>query len=162
MIKDKGYYLDIFKVDGAMLDRLIATALSSGGSYADLYFEYTTYNELSMTDSSVNRGGFHEDYGVGIRVLDGEKTGYAYSESTVPADMLAAAKAASAIAGKEMGAVAVGKVMGAVAAGKGRAINPAQAPADCDFYPWTESWRECPNSNLIPLMAETDRLIRSR
>ena len=162
MIKDKGYYLDIFKVDGAMLDRLIATALSSGGSYADLYFEYTTYNELSMTDSSVNRGGFHEDYGVGIRVLDGEKTGYAYSESTVPADMLAAAKAASAIAGKGMGAVAVGKVMGAVAAGKGRAINPAQAPADCDFYPWTESWRECPNSNLIPLMAETDRLIRSR
>lgn len=162
MIKDKGYYLDIFKVDGAMLDRLIATALSSGGSYADLYFEYTTYNELSMTDSSVNRGGFHEDYGVGIRVLDGEKTGYAYSESTVPADMLAAAKAASAIAGKGMGAVAVGKVMGAVAAGKGRTINPAQAPADCDFYPWTESWRECPNSNLIPLMAETDRLIRSR
>ncbi len=162
MIKDKGYYLDIFKVDGAMLDRLIATALSSGGSYADLYFEYTTYNELSMTDSSVNRGGFHEDYGVGIRVLDGEKTGYAYSESTVPADMLAAAKAASAIAGKGMGAVAVGKVMGSVAAGKGRAINPAQAPADCDFYPWTESWRECPNSNLIPLMAETDRLIRSR
>lgn len=153
MIKDKGYYLDIFKVDGAMLDRLIATALSSGGSYADLYFEYTTYNELSMTDSSVNRGGFHEDYGVGIRVLDGEKTGYAYSESTVPADMLAAAKAASAIAGKGMGAVA---------AGKGRTINPAQAPADCDFYPWTESWRECPNSNLIPLMAETDRLIRSR
>ena len=147
MIKDKGYYLDIFKVDGAMLDRLIATALSSGGSYADLYFEYTTYNELSMTDSSVNRGGFHEDYGVGIRVLDGEKTGYAYSESTVPADMLAAAKAASAIAGKGMGAVAVGK---------------GQAPADCDFYPWTESWRECPNSNLIPLMAETDRLIRSR
>ena len=109
MIKDKGYYLDIFKVDGAMLDRLIATALSSGGSYADLYFEYTTYNELSMTDSSVNRGGFHEDYGVGIRVLDGEKTGYAYSESTVPADMLAAAKAASAIAGKGMGAVAIGK-----------------------------------------------------
>lgn len=153
MIKDKGYYLDIFKVDGAMLDRLIATALSSGGSYADLYFEYTTYNELSMTDSSVNRGGFHEDYGVGIRVLDGEKTGYAYSESTVPADMLAAAKAASAIAGKGMGAVA---------AGKGGAINPAQAPEDCDFYPWTESWRECPNSNLIPLMAETDRLIRSR
>ena len=66
MIKDKGYYLDIFKVDGAMLDRLIATALSSGGSYADLYFEYTTYNVPVLRQS---------------RGYDGAVLGYAQARS---------------------------------------------------------------------------------
>lgn len=172
MIKDKRYYLDNFKVDEPMLDRLIATALSSGGSYADLYFEYTTYNELSMIDSTVNRGGFHEDYGVGIRVLDGEKTGYAYSESTIPADMMAAARAASAIAGNGRGGKAFSVTAGNGRGGKAafcKGMPAGTVPCDGensaavrDFYPWLESWRDCPNSRLLPLMTETDRLIRSR
>ena len=48
-------------------------------------------------DGEVSSSGLNIDYGVGIRVLCGEKTGYAYSESTEWADMESAAKAASAI-----------------------------------------------------------------
>ena len=78
--------------------KVTAAALSRGGDYCDMYFEYTTFFNLLLKDGVVSSGGFHTDYGVGIRVLKGEKTGYAYSENTALPEMLKAADAASAIA----------------------------------------------------------------
>lgn len=92
------YYLDTFQVSIPQLEKLTATALSHGGDFADLYFEYTTFFNLLLKDGEVSAGGFHTDFGVGIRVLKGEKTGYAYSENTAMSDMVKAAEAASAIA----------------------------------------------------------------
>lgn len=97
MTTDLNSYLNLFKVSRNDLDTLIAEALRSGGDYADLYFENTTFNNLVLKDSQVGDGGFHSDYGVGIRVLSGDKTGYAYSESTARQDMLLAARAAASI-----------------------------------------------------------------
>ena len=73
----KSYYLDLFKVTEPQLDRIAAEALSYGGDYSDLYFEHTTFFNLLLKDGVVSSGGFHTDFGVGIRVLKGEKTGYA-------------------------------------------------------------------------------------
>ena len=73
------YYFDTFGVTRPQLEELTAIALRHGGDYADLYFEYTTYFNLLLKDGVVSSGGFHTDFGVGIRVLKGEKTGYAYS-----------------------------------------------------------------------------------
>ena len=98
MMNDKTYYLNIFKVSEPQLQTLTATALTHGGDYCDLYFEHTTFFNLLLKDGVVSSGGFHTDFGVGIRVLKGEKTGYAYSENTEMTDMLNAARAASAIA----------------------------------------------------------------
>ena len=97
MFHAKEYYLDTFKVTEQDLDNLIAIAMGSGGTYADLFFENSVYCDLMLRDSKVASGGFHQDYGVGIRTLCGEKTGYAYSESTRPEAMRAAAASASAI-----------------------------------------------------------------
>ena len=97
-MNDKNTYLNIFKVTEQQLQTLAATALAYGGDYCDLYFEHTTFFNLLLKDGIVSSGGFHTDFGVGIRVLKGEKTGYAYSENTDMNDMLSAAKAASAIA----------------------------------------------------------------
>ena len=82
MYKDKNFYLNLFQVSEAQLERLAADGLKGGGSYCDLFFENTSYNDLLLRDGIVSSGGFHIDYGVGIRVLKGDKTGYAYSEST--------------------------------------------------------------------------------
>ncbi|MCQ2115947.1 MAG: TldD/PmbA family protein [Bacteroidales bacterium] len=147
MTRDKKYYLDTFRVTEPMLDRLIATAMSNGGGYSDLYFEYSTFTEVTLRDGQVNLGGFHEDYGVGIRVLCGDKTGYAFSESTREADMLAAAKAAGVIALSVKDGSAPGH-----RAGCGVRSN--------DFYPQKESWRECTNDMFVPMMTEIDRRIR--
>ena len=98
MIESKSYYFYLFQLEQAVLDRLIAEALSAGGGYADLYFENTTYGSLLLRDGAVTSGGNHIDFGAGVRVLSGEKTGYAYSESTAWEDMLASARAAAQIA----------------------------------------------------------------
>ena len=97
-MNSKNHYLDIFNVTEAGLKEITAKALSRGGEFADLYFEYTTFFNLNLKDGVVSSGGFHTDYGVGIRVLKGEKTGYAYSENLDMREMLKAADAASAIA----------------------------------------------------------------
>ena len=92
---NRDHFLKTFRTDVRQMENIVARALANGGDWCDLYFEYTTYNELMLRDSEVTSGGFHVDYGVGIRVLSGERTGYAYSESTDYQDMLSAAKAAS-------------------------------------------------------------------
>ena len=85
---DKQAFQDRFRVSIPQLERLVGTALSQGGDYCDLYFEHTIYKDLLLKDGEVSSGSFHIDYGVGIRVLKGDKTGYSYSESTEMADML--------------------------------------------------------------------------
>ena len=95
MINGKEYYLDTFRVTESLLENLTAGALKSGGDYADLFFENTVYSDLLLRDGQVASGGLHTDFGVGIRVLKGEKTGYAYTESTDPGEMMQAAKAAA-------------------------------------------------------------------
>lgn len=90
--------LEHFKITEETLRLVIAAALSKGADYADLYFEHTNKNQLVLQDGEVNRTSSSIDYGVGIRVLVGDQTGYAYVENTNLVDMLNAAKVAANIA----------------------------------------------------------------
>ena len=60
MISDKQYYLDIFKVGDADLQKLTETALSHGGDYCDLYFENTMNQTHQLRDGEVSSGGLAE------------------------------------------------------------------------------------------------------
>lgn len=91
-------YLDYFNVTQQMLSRLVETALSKGGEYADIFFEYSTMTSYMLKEHKVQSAGAAVDYGVGIRVIKGEQTGYAYSESTDYEKMKNAALVAAAIA----------------------------------------------------------------
>ena len=91
-------YLDHFEVSTEMLQKVIATAMSKGGDYADLFFEHKTSNNIGLEDGKVNRAYSNVDFGVGIRVLKGDQTGFAYSENITLNDMLNAAKMAANIA----------------------------------------------------------------
>ena len=132
----KQYYLDIFKVTEEQLEKVVATALSRGGDYCDFYFENTTFFNLLLKDGTVSSGGFHTDFGVGIRVLKGEKTGYAYSENTDMDDLLKAARAASAIAGGIM---------------ESRVYN-CTCDRTLDLYPVERNWREISADSFLPFL----------
>lgn len=139
-------HMDLFKVCRQQLDTLIAAALAHGGDYADLYFEHTTAFNLLLKDGVVSSGGFHTDYGVGIRVLKGEKTGYAYSENTEMADMLKAAKAASAIA------------LGTSGSRRYRPIEDRRH----DLYPMEKNWRDYGADAFVPFLTELEKEVFSR
>ncbi|NDW18045.1 TldD/PmbA family protein [Dysgonomonas sp. 216] len=98
--KDIGFnsILSRFGVTKSDLQAVIYEALKKGGDYADLFFEHTFYNNISLHDGEVNRASSNIDYGVGIRVVTGDQTGYAYVENTNLDEMLRAARTASSIA----------------------------------------------------------------
>jgi TldD protein len=92
-------YLDHFEVTQPILQKVIAEAMSKGGDYADIFFEHKKTNNLGLEDGKVNRAFSNIGYGVGIRVLKGDQTGFAYSETVTLDAMLQAARLAANIAG---------------------------------------------------------------
>ena len=151
MTQDKKYSPAPFRVDEKILQRLTAEGLNGGGDYCDLFFENTTFSDLLLRDGQVASGGFHTDCGVGIRVLDGERTGYAYSESTDLPSMLEAARAASAIASG-----------GKAASPEGSPVRLRVQEKPADRYPAANDWREVPAGRLVPVLERLEAMIRAK
>ena len=168
MINPESYYLDLFQVTPRGLEELAASGIREGGSYCDLFFENTTYHELLLRDGIVSSGGFHIDYGVGIRVLKGDRTGYAYSESTDARSMKDAVKAASLIASS-------GKPEKSVSSEPDRPLAPAASILASlrlstaggqgrlrqvkDYYPFERDWRKAETSGFVPYMERLQKKI---
>ncbi|HUX57001.1 MAG TPA: TldD/PmbA family protein [Bacteroidales bacterium] len=91
-------YLNHFEVTPEQLQKVILAAMGKGADYADLFFEHTVTNNTALQDKKVNRAYSNVMFGVGIRVLKGDQTGFAYSEDTSLYAMLRAAKTAANIA----------------------------------------------------------------
>jgi TldD protein len=80
------------------LESYLAEALSQGGDYADLYFEYLLTSSISIDESMVKSAAQGVSMGVGVRVIAGERTGYAYSDDLAPEKIRKAARVAAHIA----------------------------------------------------------------
>ena len=169
MISDKQYYLDIFKVGDTDLQKLTETALSHGGDYCDLYFENTMNQTHQLIDGEVSSGGLNIDYGVGIRVLCGEKTGYAYSESTTWKDMESAAIAASAISQGTAVTPRDTRSIGATYTAQKnngdrlvRRLYPGRPNPAADRYPIVNDWRQESPSVAVGFLGKLEQSIKSR
>ena len=134
--------LDTFGITLPQMRSLVSEGLK-GGDWCDLYFEQTVYNDLLLRDGSVASGGFHLDYGCGIRVLNGEKTGYAYSESTDMPSLLGAARAAASICGRP---------------GAFRTEPPAVVPPP--LYPMRNHWDNADKTVLTSWMESLENRIK--
>ncbi len=95
---NKQNILDHFSITENNLLKVINEALGKGADYADIFFEHTFSNSISLRDGEVNRAASNIDFGVGIRVVSGDQTGYAYVENTEITELLKAAKTAAGIA----------------------------------------------------------------
>lgn len=98
MIKSIEDILKHFAVSREDLLKVVAEAMNKGGDYADLFFENTFSNSISLSDNQVNRTASNIDFGVGIRVIAGDQTGYAFVENTDLQSLLTAARTAASIA----------------------------------------------------------------
>ena len=133
-----------FGVSESDMRKVMTTALEKGGDYADLFFEHTFTNSLGLQDGAVNRNSSYIDYGVGIRVLKGDQTGYAYVENTNLDDMLNAARTAARIASDS---------------NKARVAKLNETPVTKNAYPVTTSWEEVSIKNKIPYLQKlNDRI----
>src|SRR5580765_5614795 len=86
------------EIDAQLSRRLLERALSQGGDYADLYFEYRAGADYSYEDEKVKSVGRGITLGLGVRVLKGDATGYAYCEELTWEAMAQVARTAAQIA----------------------------------------------------------------
>ncbi|MFM8393472.1 MAG: metalloprotease TldD [Acidobacteriota bacterium] len=113
MVDPVHFFTSRFPITLGQIEELLGVALAQGGDYADLYFEYNVVNNLSLEEQIIKSAGRSTSQGVGVRVIAGERTGYAYCDSIEPAGIRKAAETAAQIASQSR---AVGPV--AVAASK--------------------------------------------
>lgn len=94
----ESFFAQKFGISERDLEHYLSEALSAGGDYADLYFEYLVTTSISMDESIVKSATQGTSLGVGIRVIAGERTGYAYSDDLAPEKIRKAARVAACIA----------------------------------------------------------------
>jgi TldD protein len=62
------------------LQNVLGSIMQRQADYADLYFQYSRSEGWSLEEGRVKSGSFNIDQGVGVRVVSGEKTAFAYSD----------------------------------------------------------------------------------
>ena len=98
MTFSESFFAARFGIERRDLERYLSEALSQGGDYADLYFEYLATCMIGIDEGIVKSATQGVSLGVGVRVIAGEKTGYAYSDDLSPEKILAAGRVAACIA----------------------------------------------------------------
>jgi TldD protein len=132
-------------IDATLAGRLLAAALDSGGDYADLYFEYRSGADFVMEEGRIRTVGRGVTLGLGVRVLRGDATGYAYTEELSDDRMLEAARTAAQIASAGGAPAPV-------------AIRPVTLP---DFYPVPASSLATPGADKVALLRRADAAARA-
>ncbi len=97
-LNHKHFFFDKFGITERLLERCLGEALSAGGDYADLYFESVMATALGVDEQIVKSASQGTSAGCGVRVLSGERTGYAYTDNLSPERLLHAARTAALIA----------------------------------------------------------------
>ncbi len=93
-----GGAVDPAPLDRDSLSRLLEVCLVRGGEFAEVYYERTIVNSISLDEDKISSATRGLDMGVGFRVVEGEKTGYAFSAELDPARLKEAATTAAKIA----------------------------------------------------------------
>ncbi|HEX7558835.1 MAG TPA: metalloprotease TldD [Usitatibacter sp.] len=97
-------------LDEIATGQVFGTILAHKVDDADLYFQYSRSESWSLEEGEVKSGSYSIDQGVGVRVVSGEKTAFAYSDEINVDALDAAAKVTRAIAA-DGGNASAGRVL---------------------------------------------------
>ncbi len=146
MIEPIKFFTDKFNITISQIESLLGAALSKGGEYADLYFEHNVTNNLNLEEQIIKSANRAVKQGVGVRVISGERTGFAYcDEISVEAVRKAAVTAAHiAHTNAQVGAV-----------------NVSADKSPHDLYSVADPLGEQPLERKIELLNRIDRTARN-
>lgn len=85
-------------IDADLASRLLRVALEQGGDYADLFWEYSVSGSYGYDEQILKSARRAVSMGLGVRVMKGDATGYAYCEELSFEAMKRAAETAAQIA----------------------------------------------------------------
>ena len=87
-----------YGLNESVIESVFDEILTHDADYADLYFQYSRSEGWSLEEGRVKSGSFNIDQGVGVRVVSGEKTAFAYSDDISREALSSAAAATRSIA----------------------------------------------------------------
>jgi TldD protein len=140
-------FFESYGVTTSDIENYLSAALDRGGDYADLFFELRINHSIALEEQIVKTATKAVNLGVGVRVLSGEKTGYAYSENLDRENILKAARTAAYIASSSR------------AGGKLGLAAPVHHPRDLYSLPVTPA--EQAITEKIALLVQADAAARS-
>lgn len=79
-----------------VISRVLAAALETGGDFAEIFAEDTLEGRLEMVGGRLESSLSGRDYGVGIRILKGHFSVYAYTNDSCESNLVAVARSAAA------------------------------------------------------------------
>ncbi len=85
-------------LDVAHLEQVLGAIAGPNVDAGELYFQYSRDESWALEDGIVKEGTHSIDQGVGVRVITGERSGFAYSDELALPALQEAARAARAIA----------------------------------------------------------------
>jgi TldD protein len=85
-------------IDEAIIQRVIGTALRTGGDFAEVFVEDRRSSAAQLDDGRIEDMASGRERGAGIRVVVGETTGFAHTSDLSDVGLMAAAEAAAAAA----------------------------------------------------------------
>ena len=135
-----GYFENEFGIDDKMCQMLLEKALSRGGDFADIYFEHSLDNWLTLEDGKVNRSSCNVLLGVGIRTVKGDQIGYGFTQDLTEESMLSAAATAASLVNESAGKVAEN-------------LNSLKTE---NYYPFDPSMVDIPLQSKLPLVKATN------
>ena len=140
------FFRNRFGLDETALARTLGFALERQVDYADIYFEHSSMDSVSLEDGIVNSGSRHLEQGVGVRAQSGERQGYAHSDE-------------------------ISQESAEIAAGTARAISSGSGPSRTvtiqgrsghDLYPIDKAASEVPIEEKISFLGELDAYARQK
>jgi TldD protein len=135
-----------FGITDQDMERYLGMALSRGGDFADLYFEYRVTSSVNLEESIIKSATRGISVGVGVRVLSGEKTGYAFSDDLSREKIERAGLTAAHIA---------------ATSGKSASIGISGSIATHNLYPVEQPTIDLDISQKIALVREADAAARA-
>jgi TldD protein len=135
------YFLKEFGIDETLCRKLLAKALSKGGDFADLYFEYAVSNYLGLEDGKVNQSYGDISLGVGIRTVKGDQIGYGFTQDLTEESMMSAAATASTLC--NMSSTPVSSSFNSLKTG--------------NYYPVASDFNGIPGKSKLPLLQNINK-----
>jgi len=141
------FFRERFGLDERTLEAALGTALERRVDSADLFFEYTTQDAVSLEEGIVKDGSRHLEQGVGVRAVSGERQGFAHSDDI----SLDSARLAAATA----------RAISQEAGGRGATAVRASGSRGHDLYPVATPPTEVAVERKVSLLGEIDAYARS-
>jgi len=89
--------LDASQLNRSALENALDIIYQHDNDFADLYFQSSQHETWVLEDGIIKEGSYNIERGVGVRAVNGEKTGFAYSDEISPDALKKAATAARSI-----------------------------------------------------------------